>query len=123
MRQILIMDDDENSRFGITLLLENLGFAVIAVENGEKAIEVCKKALEASRPIDIAVLDLVVVGGMGGEETVKRLRELDPNIKVLVSSGYYSNPILAQPKEYGFAGALKKPFSIEELVQAIDGLL
>lgn len=67
-------------------------------------------------------MDLVVVGDMGGEETAKRLRELDPNIKVLVSSRYYSDPILAQPKEYGFAGVLKKPFSIEELVHAIDGL-
>jgi two-component system cell cycle sensor histidine kinase/response regulator CckA len=60
---------------------------------------------------------------MGGKETVKRLREIDNNARVIVFSGYSNDPIFFNYKEYGFDGVLSKPFSIEEFMRTISMVL
>ncbi|MHA1475509.1 MAG: response regulator [Promethearchaeota archaeon] len=62
-------------------------------------------------------------GGLGGKETIKNLREFDSDVKVIVSSGYSNDPIMANYKEYGFNGVLPKPFSINDLSDLLSQIL
>jgi CheY-like chemotaxis protein len=67
------------------------------------------------QPFDAVILDLTVPGGIGGKEAMKRLLEIDPRVKAIVSSGYSNDPVMAKFREYGFRGVIAKPYKIEEL--------
>ena len=60
-------------------------------------------------------MDLTIPGGMGGKEAVVELRKYDPKAKVIVSSGYNTDPIMANHEEYGFDGVVPKPYQLNEL--------
>ena len=75
------------------------------------------------RPYDAVIMDLTVPGGMGGQEAVKKLKEMDPDARVIVSSGYYTDPIMANHQEYGFDGVVPKPYQVEELGRAVKKVL
>jgi two-component system cell cycle sensor histidine kinase/response regulator CckA len=60
---------------------------------------------------------------MGGEEAIKRLLEIDPGVKAIASSGYSNDSIIANYREYGFRGALAKPYTMEELALTLDRIL
>ena len=68
-------------------------------------------------------MDLTIPGGMGGKETIKKIREIDPNIKVIVSSGYSNDPIMSEYKNYGFNGVIVKPYNITDLLDTIHLLI
>jgi DNA-binding NtrC family response regulator len=61
------------------------------------------------------ILDITIPGEMGGEETFEHLRALDPQVKALISSGYATNPVMAHYAQYGFAGMVTKPYTVERL--------
>ena len=85
--------------------------------------DIYKEALSADHPFDAVVLDLTVPGGMGGKETVRQLRALDPNVRAIVSSGYSNDPVMANPARYGFCGAVKKPYLVQEISQVLDAII
>jgi two-component system cell cycle sensor histidine kinase/response regulator CckA len=58
---------------------------------------------------------LTVPEGMGGKECIRRLKELDPQVKAIVSSGYSLDPVMANFREFGFSGVIPKPYVMEEL--------
>ena len=60
---------------------------------------------------------------MGGKEAVRKVREIDPSVKVIVSSGYYTDPVMANFKEYGFKGVVPKPYQVEELGKVVKEVL
>jgi DNA-binding NarL/FixJ family response regulator len=60
---------------------------------------------------------------MGGEEAVKKLLEIDPAIKAIVSSGYSSDPIMAEYKDHGFRGVVAKPYTIKTLSEAVNKII
>ncbi|MDH4204565.1 MAG: hypothetical protein OEV45_03460 [Desulfobacteraceae bacterium] len=62
-------------------------------------------------------------GGMGGKEAVKEILAINPEAKVLVSSGYSNDPGMANYKKYGFSGAMAKPYELEELMKIVDQIL
>ena len=68
-------------------------------------------------------MDLTVPGGMGGREAVGGVKELDPSAKVIVSSGYYTDPVMANYSEFGFDGVVPKPYQVEELGRALKAVL
>ena len=121
--RVLIMDDDEMIINMLTLLLKSLGYSVEGAMDGEAAIELCKEKINSESAFQIAILDLTVSGGMGGEETVDHLKALDPKIKVLVSSGYSTDPIMSNFKKYGFDGVMPKPYTKESLSRALSKAL
>ena len=69
------------------------------------------------------ILDLTVRDGMGGRETVLRLKHLDPDVRAIVSSGYSQDPMMSRYRDYGFRGVVGKPYSVSELVQGIEGAI
>ena len=74
-------------------------------------------------PFSAVILDLTVRGGMGGREAVKKLREIDNNAKVIVTSGYSNDPIISDYRSYGFDGVIPKPFTFDELSSAISRVI
>ncbi|MBF0473188.1 MAG: response regulator, partial [Nitrospirae bacterium] len=114
-RSILIMDDNETLLEGITAILSEKGCIVDVARNGEEAIDLYKKGLNSEEPYDIIIIDVTISGGMGGVITIKQLKELDPNVQAIVSSGYSEIPVMSNFRQYGFIAALPKPYTVEEL--------
>ena len=121
--KVLVMDDEVDVRDTVSAILNQFGYTVECTRNGEETIELYKKAREEGKPFDAVILDLTIRGDLGGRETIKKLLEIDPNVKAIVSSGYSNDPIMTDFKKYGFSGAVAKPYKIEELVKILDGVL
>jgi len=117
--RVLIMDDEEHIRKVMQAMLTRKGFSVDTAEDGAAAIELYRRAMERGEPYDTVVLDMTVPGGMGGRETMEHLREIDPGVRAIVSSGYSQDPVMASYADCGFAAALPKPYRIQELVDVI----
>ena len=118
--RILVMDDEAIIRELAMTVLAHLGYEVETVADGAECIKVYTAARDAGRPFTALVMDLTIPGGMGGKETIKRLREIDPTVRAVVSSGYSSGPEMANYREHGFRGMVAKPYKIEELAKALQ---
>ncbi|MEZ4456706.1 MAG: response regulator [Gemmatimonadales bacterium] len=117
--QILLVDDDDLSRGTIHQMLERAGHAVVSTASGSKALEL----FQADRP-DIVVTDLIMPD-TDGLELIQELRKVDPKVKVLAISGggrVNANEYLTVARKFGASGALAKPFSNQELKDAISAL-
>jgi CheY-like chemotaxis protein len=101
-------------------LEEGVSFVVQGAGISRDVVRWCR---EAGTPFDCVILDLTIRGGMGGVETVARLRELDPAVKAVATSGYSDDATLANFREQGFTAFLKKPYSAKELQATLDALL
>jgi len=121
--RVLIMDDEPMVREVAGDMLEILGYEVAGVENGEQALESYRQALEKNTPFSCVIMDLTIPGQMGGKETVRRLLEIDPEAKVIVASGYSTDPIMAAYGSYGFKGRLVKPFQLRSLQKELGQIL
>jgi CheY-like chemotaxis protein len=117
------MDDDGRVRQVLSSMLKAMGHSVVDSPDGQSALAAYKKAMEAGEPFDAVIMDLTVPGGMGGEAAIRELRELDPNVRAIVSSGYANNPVLSKFREYGFSGSLVKPYSITVLKRELNSVL
>jgi DNA-binding NtrC family response regulator len=109
------MDDEEMVREVITEMLKISGFTVETAEGGKKAIEMYKQSMDTGDPFNIVIVDLTIPGGIGGKEVAKELLSIDSEAKVIVSSGYSTDPVMANYIEYGFTGRLVKPVQMEDL--------
>lgn len=116
---ILLMDDEEAVRDVGAAMLETIGHRVQTVATGPEAIAAYQAAREEQHPFDVVIMDLTIRGGIGGKETVTELLAWDPSARVIVASGYASGSVMAQYRDYGFAGKLAKPFQKSELEQVI----
>jgi len=121
--RVLLMDDEEMIRNVGRNMLEALGHDIVLAAHGEDAIGKFEGAMAAGQPFDFVILDLTIKGGMGGEETLRHLKDLDPAVKAVVSSGYADDPIVSDHAAHGFTFMLKKPYSIRELKACLNALL
>ena len=117
------MDDEVTVREVLGSLLGELGYDVMFAKDGQEAIEQYKHAKESGRPFDAVIMDLTIPGGMGGKETISILREFDPQIKAIVSSGYSTDPIMSEFKKYGFKDVIPKPYRIQDLRKILNNVL
>lgn len=121
--RILFMDDEEGIRTMATLFINRLGAEVELAQDGAQAVEKFLQARAAGRPFDAVIMDLTVPGGMGGREAMERLLDLDPGVKVIVSSGYSRDPVMANHRAHGFKGILPKPYGLDQMRAALHTLL
>jgi signal transduction histidine kinase/ActR/RegA family two-component response regulator len=121
--RVLVMDDEEPIRRVACAMLQKLGCAVLEAADGAEALTLYEQSLRAGQPPQVVIMDLTVPGRMGGLETLRRLKALDPRVRALVSSGYSNDPILASPREHGFEGVLVKPYTLEEIQRSISELM
>jgi PAS domain S-box-containing protein len=121
--RILFMDDEEPICRLATALLERMGYEANVVGDGSEVVREYGAARTAGRPYDAVILDLTVPGGMGGLEAMEALRKLDPEVRAIVSSGYSSDPVLANYRAHGFLGMVPKPYKINDLATTIQTVL
>ncbi len=118
--KVLVMEDDPYQKELFCTLLSNLGYCVVAVDNGKEAVEKFKEAKDAGAPFDVIILDLLMPEeSMDGKETCQAILEVDPDAKVIITSVASSDKAVTDFKDYGFVGALPKPFTLQELAQAV----
>ncbi len=121
--RILVMDDEEMVRKAMLSMLRALGFEAEGVASGEEAVEAYLRAGAEGRPFRLVILDLTVPGGIGGAETLSRLREVDPRVLAIASSGYSADGGSENRTDPDFAAYLPKPYTLAELSRVIGGLL
>ena len=120
--RVLVMDDEEMVRMTAKASLEELGYLVEYTENGRAAVELYRKRKEEGTPFDAVIMDLTIPGGIGGKEATNSLIQIDPKVKVVVSSGYASDPVMANYREHGFSAVLSKPYRLQEMSKALNDL-
>ncbi len=121
--KILLMDDEKAIRKFLGKVINRLGYDIETCIEGKEAIEIYKKAMESKEPFDVVILDLTNKIGMGGQETMKRLLELDSDVKGIIITGYSDDPAVANFRAYGFSGFIIKPATKEELSKVIKEVL
>ena len=121
--RILLMDDEELIHEIMSKMLESLGYEVDGVYDGTEAVQTYETSLEAGSPYDVVIMDLTIPGGMGGEEAVAQICQVDPQVRVVVSSGYSNDPVMANYADYGFCGRLAKPVSMAALADTMQRVL
>ncbi|NLT38779.1 MAG: PAS domain S-box protein [Methanomassiliicoccus sp.] len=121
--RILIMDDEEAILEVLSTILMDLGHSVEMARTGEEAIEQVSRSLTEGRLFDLLIMDLTIRGGMGGKDAIQEILKLDGSVKAMVSSGYSNDPVMSEPRKYGFIDFLPKPYSIQDLKDKLARLL
>ena len=117
------MDDDEIIRGISTAMLKECGFTADSAVDGKEAIEKYISAEKNACPFDIVIMDLTIPGSMGGKDAVRELLAIYPEAKVIVSSGYSMDPILANYSKFGFKGRLAKPYKMKDLKKELARIM
>jgi len=115
----LFLDDEPPIQKLGAALLERLGLQVTIVADGRDAVRVFRDAISSGRRYDVVIMDLTVPGGMGGREALEEIRHIDPHVRAIVSSGYSSDPVLANHRAYGFRGMVAKPYQADEFARVV----
>lgn len=121
--KVLVMDDEKSIRDMVGQMLNFLGYDVKLAQDGSEAIEIYMEANQSGKPFDAIIMDLTVPGGMGGKEALEKLRQANPEIKVIVSSGYHTDPIMSNFKQYGFSGVIAKPYRMKDLGETLRNVI
>jgi len=117
--RILVVEDDENVRVVPVSILQDQGYAVVEAADGKEAI----KHLKDGPPFDLLFTDIVLPGGMNGVEIAEQAKQLQPNIKVLYTTGYTGNAIIHQGKLDPGVNLINKPYLRAELLERVRTLL
>jgi DNA-binding NarL/FixJ family response regulator len=104
-------------------MLNFFGLEVDSAVEGDEAYEMFVNAIESGRPYNLVIMDLTIPGGVGGRDAVKKFCDVDPHIKIIVSSGYSNDPILSDYKKYGFSGIVVKPYKMDDLYNQLKKFL
>ncbi|MGA8244541.1 MAG: response regulator [Methanoregula sp.] len=121
--KVLLMDDEEIILDVSREVLRFLGYDAAFAKEGGAAIGLYRQEKEAGRPFDLVIIDLTIPEGMGGRETVEKLRSYDPGVKAIVSSGYTNDPVMQDYANYGFSGRLTKPYRINEMKTLLESMI
>lgn len=118
--RILVMDDEEFIAEYLETMLKMHGYDVVAVANGEDAVDSFRRSEASGIPFDLCILDLTVPGGMGGVAAAQAIHALRANVPLVASSGYAEDPVVADPGSHGFVDSLSKPFLKADLLEMLE---
>ncbi len=121
--RILLLEDNIAIQKTIANMMERIGLNVTVTSKGEDCIDAYCKSIEDNNKFDVVILDLIIIEGMGGRETMEKLLIIDPEIKTIVTSGFSNDNLLSNYLEYGFIGILPKPFSHKDLINELEKIL
>jgi two-component system cell cycle sensor histidine kinase/response regulator CckA len=122
-KRILLMDDEQMILDIVSRMLTHLGFEVSICTDGAQAIASFAKAKSTAQPFDVVLMDLVIPNGVGGQDAVHTIRKIDPNAKVIASSGHLEHPAMTDFRKFGFVAVLEKPYKLERLQQVINNVI
>jgi two-component system cell cycle sensor histidine kinase/response regulator CckA len=117
---VLVLDDEEGVRAVLGAMLETLGHVPAFAETGQEAVEKYRVAHQNDAAFDVVITDLIIPGGMGGRETAQEILELNPQAALIVSSGYATDPVMANYRQYGFKSVVVKPYRLADLQKALE---
>jgi two-component system cell cycle sensor histidine kinase/response regulator CckA len=121
--KILVIDDEEIIQELVFNILTNFGYKVEMVSDNAQAINLYEETKVSNEPFDLIIMDLMMPGEISGLEAIQHLRDFDPEVKAIISSGFSNDPIMINFNEYGFKGAVPKPYGIKELVEAVNKVI
>jgi DNA-binding NtrC family response regulator len=121
--RILFMDDDPNITALTARMLESLDYKYDLAKDGDEAIALYKRYLNIGRPYDAVIMDLTIIGAMGGEECFAELKKLDPDVRAIVATGYDNDDMARKYLEWGFCGYLTKPYRVADLGKVLKTVL
>ena len=121
--RILVMDDSLDIREVVQRMLLEARYRCEVVSTGEDLLKSCAELAKLGEGFDLMLVDLTIRGGMGGRETIERLRKAGDTTPAIVMSGYSNDPVMADPGSYGFRGRLPKPFLKKELLETVAQVL
>lgn len=121
--RVLVLDDEKVICALVSASLQPLGYEVVEAYDATTAIRLYDEAMRAGKRFDVVITDLTIPGGMGGLEATKILRDMDPDVKAIVSSGYATDPVMSRYREYGFAGCIAKPYEVSALGKIVDEVI
>jgi PAS domain S-box-containing protein len=121
--RILFMEDDPKIAALTTAMLESLDYKFDVAKDGAEAVQLYQRYFNIGRPYDAAILDITVVGGMGGEECFKKLRDCDPDVRAILSTGYENDTTAQAYLDQGFCGYLTKPYRVADLGKVLNAVL
>jgi two-component system cell cycle sensor histidine kinase/response regulator CckA len=121
-KKILIMDDEIMVGEIACQMLEFFGFEGVHVTEGTAAVKEYAAQKEINSPYTAVIMDLTIPGGMGGKAAVKEILDIDHDARVYVSSGYSGDPAMVHFVEYGFVGAIAKPFDLATIQNMLNSL-
>ena len=121
--KILLMDDEERFRETISELLQKIGYKVETAKDGQEVIKLYRESERSRQPFDAVILDLTIPGAMGAKKAIQELIKIDPMVKVVASSGYSTDQVMVNYKEYGFVGAISKPYKSNELSSLLHDVI
>jgi signal transduction histidine kinase len=117
--RVLLMDDELVIRSVAGRILAQAGHTAVLVADGAEAVAAYAKAHAAGEPFDLVIFDLTVPGGVGGKDALRELQKINAGVVAIASSGYSSDPVMANPRAFGFRASLPKPYGIAELERII----
>ena len=121
--RVLLMDDDPKICELTGTMIASLDYTHDVARNGDEALQLYRRYLNVNRPYDAVLLDLTVIGGMGGEECFKRLQALDPEVRAIITSGYDDDEMVKRFLEMGCCGYLTKPYRVGDLGRMLKSVL
>ena len=113
------MDDKEDLRYIFTKVLNRNHYEVEVAEDGNEAIRLFKGTIGSNKPFDAVIMDLKVAGGMGGEEAIEKLFQIDCGTKIILSSGSIDEQVMKNFRKYSISDVLRKPFKNNDLVKVL----
>jgi CheY-like chemotaxis protein len=117
--KVLVMDDEDIIRELIRSVLVKCRYKVSLARDGIEAINRFKKAENIGHPFDVVILDIHVSEGMAGDEAIVKLREMDADVRAILLTGDITHQAVAHYEKLGFKAAIIKPFTRDELLEAI----
>ncbi len=121
--RILILEDDPLVRALIVRNLTSQNYEVTETVEGSETVRTYQEARQSGRTFDLVILDLSIPNGMGGVRAMEKLRQIDPEVLAIVSSGYSDDPVMAKPASYGFAAVLPKPYEPADMLRLVKSVL
>ena len=118
--RILVLDDDKAVRKVAEQMLGKMGCEVVLAADGSEAIEKYRKSIQRGTTFDIVIADLTLPGGMNGCEAANKILDIDPQARIIISSGYATDPIMANYAAHGFIGIAAKPYRYEDIRAVIS---
>jgi len=115
-----VTEDGRRVKVMIIALLAELGYEVRLARDGAEAVEIYAMARKQRQSFDVVIMDLVVPGGVGGREAAGRLREIDADARIVVSSGYSDDSVMASFREHGFSAVMTKPFELSTMSRTLS---
>lgn len=117
-QSILVIDDDPTQRLIATKIISRLGYTVASVTSGEEAIDYLKV-----NSVDLLILDMIMVPGIDGLETYRRIQAFKPGQKAIITSGYSETGRVREVQRAGAARYLRKPYTLEEIGTAVKDVI